>query len=62
VNPVSQDMGPFNWVIGWHEVMPAQHMAALLEGGFFPKWHQVQGGSVPGDVWGCIPSGKDRVR
>lgn len=41
INPAAQDMGPFNWVMAWHEVLPPQHMAALLDTGFFPKWHQV---------------------
>eukprot|EP00200_Dunaliella_tertiolecta_P006438 CAMPEP_0202339820 /NCGR_PEP_ID=MMETSP1126-20121109/1516_1 /ASSEMBLY_ACC=CAM_ASM_000457 /TAXON_ID=3047 /ORGANISM="Dunaliella tertiolecta, Strain CCMP1320" /LENGTH=867 /DNA_ID=CAMNT_0048930421 /DNA_START=98 /DNA_END=2701 /DNA_ORIENTATION=- len=41
VNPVAQDMAPFQWVMGWNEVLPHHHMAALLDVGFFPKWHQV---------------------
>lgn len=41
INPAAQDMGPFNWVMAWHDVLPVQHMVALLDTGFFPKWHQV---------------------
>jgi membrane protein YdbS with pleckstrin-like domain len=34
-------MAPFQWIMSWHEVLPIHHMAALLDVGFFPKWHQV---------------------
>lgn len=41
INPLQQDLDPFNWVLAWHPVMPAHHMVNLLEFRFFPKWHQV---------------------
>lgn len=37
----AQDMSAFQWVMAWAEVLPPQHMATLLDMGFFPKWHQV---------------------
>ena len=43
INPLQQDLDPFNWVLAWHPVMPAHHMVNLLEFRFFPKWHQVRG-------------------
>ena len=41
INPLQQDLDPFNWVLAWHPVMPAHHLVNLLEFRFFPKWHQV---------------------
>lgn len=41
INPQSQQLDHFNWVMAWASAVPMQHMAALLDVGFFPKWHQV---------------------
>lgn len=41
INPAGQDMRPFEWVVAWADVMPAPSLAAILELGFFPKWHAV---------------------
>ena len=32
---------PFRWVMAWRDMIPVHHFVALLEGHFFPKWHQV---------------------
>lgn len=41
INPLQQDLEPFNQVIEWHELIPTQLMAPLLDKYFFPKWMQV---------------------
>ncbi|KAK9819736.1 hypothetical protein WJX72_001760 [[Myrmecia] bisecta] len=41
INPLQQDLGPIQWVLAWHQVLPIQHMVALLERHFFPKWHHI---------------------
>lgn len=41
VNPAAQVLDPLLWVIAWADAMPARHLAALLESGFFPKWLSV---------------------
>ena len=41
INPAAQVLDPLQWVLAWAPVLPARHMAALLETGFFPKWHAV---------------------
>ncbi|KAL6762911.1 TFP11-domain-containing protein [Haematococcus lacustris] len=41
VNPLAQDMAPFEWVMAWTDCLPEPQMVSLLEGGFFPQWKQV---------------------
>jgi tuftelin-interacting protein 11 len=41
VNPVAQDLQPWNWVMSWAPVLPRQQLISLLEDHFFPKWHAV---------------------
>ncbi|PRW56706.1 septin and tuftelin-interacting 1-like protein 1 [Chlorella sorokiniana] len=41
INPLHQELEPFNWVLAWQDVMPLGQMAALFESYFFPKWHAV---------------------
>jgi tuftelin-interacting protein 11 len=41
INPQSQQLQPFHWVMEWAAAIPIHHMAAMLEAVFFPKWHQV---------------------
>lgn len=41
INPLAQVLEPFQWVVAWHGLMSIGAMAALLDVGFFPKWHQV---------------------
>lgn len=41
INPQAQQLEPFRWVMAWGMAVPIQHMAAMLEAVFFPKWHQV---------------------
>ena len=59
INPLQQDLDPFNWVLAWHPVMPAHHMVNLLEFRFFPKWHQVSGCMFQLAVrfWACTIKG-----
>ncbi len=33
--------GPFQWILAWRDLIPAQHYASMLEKHFFPKWIQV---------------------
>ncbi|GFH15131.1 G-patch domain-containing protein, partial [Haematococcus lacustris] len=40
VNPLAQDMAPFEWVMAWTDCLPEPQMVSLLEGGFFPQWKQ----------------------
>ncbi|EFN58159.1 hypothetical protein CHLNCDRAFT_50559 [Chlorella variabilis] len=54
INPLHQELEPFNWVLAWQDVMSVNqasrlhtrlawqcHMASLFEQYFFPKWHAV---------------------
>ncbi|KAM7351847.1 septin interacting protein 1 [Cochliomyia hominivorax] len=41
INPLQQDLEPWNQVWEWHELIPAIQMAQLLDKYFFPKWMQV---------------------
>lgn len=41
IDPTSQDLAPFEWVMAWHHLLPVQQMTSLLEQSFFPKWHKV---------------------
>ncbi|KAJ1981023.1 hypothetical protein H4R34_002238 [Dimargaris verticillata] len=41
INPRSQNMDPFHWVMAWQDVVPPSTLATLLVGEFFPKWHRV---------------------
>ncbi|KAL4858605.1 Septin and tuftelin-interacting protein 1 [Chlorella vulgaris] len=41
INPLHQELEPFQWVLSWQDVMPLSQMAALFEQYFFPKWHAV---------------------
>ncbi|XP_059618137.1 septin-interacting protein 1 [Phlebotomus argentipes] len=40
VNPLQQDLEPWNQVWEWHELLSAVAMAQLLDKYFFPKWMQ----------------------
>lgn len=41
INPLQQDLAPFQWLTAWHTVLPQHHMVNLLEFRFFPAWHRV---------------------
>ncbi|KAF9594479.1 hypothetical protein IFM89_031597 [Coptis chinensis] len=41
VMPSIQEVAPFSWVMSWASVVPVNHMVAMLEVNFFPKWQQV---------------------
>ncbi|XP_023302666.2 septin-interacting protein 1 [Lucilia cuprina] len=41
INPLQQDLEPWNQVWEWHELIPSIQMAQLLDKFFFPKWMQV---------------------
>lgn len=41
VNPVAQDLAPWQWVMSWASVLPRPQLISLLETHFFPKWHAV---------------------
>ena len=41
IDPTSQELAPFEWVISWHNILPLGQMVSLLSQGFFPKWHKV---------------------
>ncbi len=41
INPAAQQLEPFQWVMAWHGALAPRQLVALLEQGFFPKWHQV---------------------
>ncbi|XP_061395891.1 septin-interacting protein 1 [Musca vetustissima] len=41
INPLQQDLEPWNQVYEWHELIPPGQMAQLLDKFFFPKWMQV---------------------
>jgi tuftelin-interacting protein 11 len=41
INPHNQDIGPFEWVMAWRDMLPAHHYATMLDQHFFPKWMQV---------------------
>ncbi|XP_013105714.2 septin-interacting protein 1 [Stomoxys calcitrans] len=41
LNPLQQDLEPWNQVWEWHELIPPMQMAQLLDKFFFPKWMQV---------------------
>eukprot|EP00803_Ostreobium_quekettii_P005141 evm.model.scf_54.2 EVM.evm.TU.scf_54.2 scf_54:5179-15799(+) len=41
INPLAQELAPFQWVMQWQDALPLNSMAGLLEAHFFPKWLQV---------------------
>nr|XP_014086268.1 septin-interacting protein 1 [Bactrocera oleae] len=41
INPLQQQLELWNQVWEWHELVPTQQMAELLDKYFFPKWMQV---------------------
>ena len=41
INPLQQDLGAWNWVMSWNDMVPHQCMVTLLEKQFFPRWLQV---------------------
>jgi tuftelin-interacting protein 11 len=41
INPHHQDIGPFEWVLAWRDMIPPPHYATILDQHFFPKWIQV---------------------
>ncbi|KAH8403014.1 hypothetical protein KR222_003144 [Zaprionus bogoriensis] len=41
INPLQQNLELWHQVWEWHELIPAQHMAQLLDKHFFPRWMQV---------------------
>jgi tuftelin-interacting protein 11 len=41
INPSQQDIRPFDWLLGWLELVPMHHIVGILEAEFFPKWQQV---------------------
>jgi tuftelin-interacting protein 11 len=40
INPKDQDLGPWNWVMSWQELIPTSNLVTLIENHFFPKWLQ----------------------
>lgn len=38
INPKQQFLDPFKWVLLWTDLVAEQHIIALLETEFFPKW------------------------
>ncbi|ALC38796.1 sip1 [Drosophila busckii] len=41
INPLQQNLELWQQVWEWHELIPAPHMAQLLDKHFFPRWMQV---------------------
>uniref|UniRef100_A0A0D6QRZ5 G-patch domain-containing protein n=1 Tax=Araucaria cunninghamii TaxID=56994 RepID=A0A0D6QRZ5_ARACU len=41
IDPASQQLDQFYWVMAWASAIPIHHMVTMLEAGFFPKWQQV---------------------
>lgn len=41
INPASQKLDQFNWVMIWASAIPVHHMVHMLEFDFFSKWQQV---------------------
>ncbi|XP_064553819.1 septin-interacting protein 1 [Drosophila montana] len=41
INPLQQNLELWHQVWEWHELIPAAHMAQLLDKHFFPRWMQV---------------------
>lgn len=41
INPLQQNLELWHQVWEWNELIPAQHMAQLLDKHFFPRWMQV---------------------
>ncbi|KAH8262818.1 hypothetical protein KR044_000592 [Drosophila immigrans] len=41
INPMQQNLELWHQVWEWHELIPAHHMAQLLDKHFFPRWMQV---------------------
>ncbi|KAM8716623.1 hypothetical protein ACLKA7_003495 [Drosophila subpalustris] len=41
INPLQQNLELWHQVWEWHELIPAHHMAQLLDKHFFPRWMQV---------------------
>ncbi|KAH8377626.1 hypothetical protein KR093_006322 [Drosophila rubida] len=41
INPLQQNLELWHQVWEWHELIPAPHMAQLLDKHFFPRWMQV---------------------
>ncbi|CAI8029156.1 Tuftelin-interacting protein 11 [Geodia barretti] len=41
INPHSQDISPFEWVMTWRDMLPAHQYASMLDQNLFPRWMQV---------------------
>lgn len=41
INPHQQLLDPWRWAMSWKDMLPIQSMVVMLDGCFFPKWHQV---------------------